>query len=291
MIPPPASPEPTLEDDQSIPIQIPLTVSELAAMPSDASPRKTATTITMSNLMRGSKLSNRSARKTAERDDYSYQGMVLSTDPSKRFLTHGEQDIRIIRDPVPLLDRQVYIPKHSEAHIEELRTSIYAREMTKRNQQREAESLKKQQAEVMQLIAPSSLTKMVSHKKGLVTDYQGNPIKLKEPSQQLQPMSLNETISKVSDPAVTMETARYILKRNLARQDTDEAIAEYETQKKEASKKAKTPSYLGNSPNRQKSTDTVESTIMDLAYKKLKEARRHSVDRPSISLKIKRSNL
>ena len=46
-----------------------------------------------------------------ERDEWSYQGINIPSDPAKRFLVNGLVDSRHIKEIVSLNDKEVYFPK------------------------------------------------------------------------------------------------------------------------------------------------------------------------------------
>lgn len=70
--------------------------------------RKTSTDLNKSTVARSVK---RNQDPWKDRDEYSYQGLTLPNDPIKRFAVNGEIDSRIIRDVVPLEEKQIHYPK------------------------------------------------------------------------------------------------------------------------------------------------------------------------------------
>jgi hypothetical protein len=167
--------------------------------------------------------------------------------------------------------------------IDEMRTNIEAREATKRRQQKDAEVLKKEQNQMLELFTSSALQKVIQDPKGLITDFEGFPLKRKDhlPTEEPKPVDVG---FKFVEPNLNFETAKYILKKQFHKQKTEEALADYDAKKRLEKKKEKAPSYLGGA--NKLNGDNKEGSLADKAARKIREVRQNA-PRVSITQTIK----
>lgn len=143
--------------------------------------------------------------------------------------------------------------------------------------------MKKEQNQLLELFSSAALQKVIKDPSGLVTDYEGFPIKKKEPTAADEPRPVDIGF-KFQEPNINFETAKFILKKQFNRQVTEEALSEYDAKKRQEKKKETTPSYLG--VNNKGKTDNKEGSLADRAAKKIKETRQNT-QRVSITQTIK----
>jgi hypothetical protein len=168
--------------------------------------------------------------------------------------------------------------------IEELRTTIEAREATKRRQQKDAEVLRKEHNQMLELFSSAALQKVIKDPAGLITDFEGFPLKKKEATAADEPKPVDIGF-KFVEPNINYETAKFILKKQFNRQVTEEALTDYDTKKRVEKKKEKTPSYLGLNNSKSK-IDGKEGSLADRAARKIRETRQNT-QRVSITQTIK----
>lgn len=152
---------------------------------------------------------------------------------------------------------------------------------------KEAEKLKKEQNLLTELFSMQALDKLINNEKGFITDFDGIPIKRREHDKSTEPKPV-EIGYKFAEQNVTVETAKYVLKKQFNKQNTEEALIEYDAAKRQEKKKESAPSYLGVNKNNKK--QVAQESLADKAAKKIKEMKTNT-HRVSLTTDIKGSHM
>lgn len=144
--------------------------------------------------------------------------------------------------------------------------------------------MKKEQNQMIELFTSSALQKIIKDPVGLITDYEGFPIKKKAHAASDEP-KLIEVGYKFAEPNLNYETAKFVLKKQFNKQLTEEALIEYDAKRRLEKKKEKAPSYLGLNSTKNKDQNK-EGSLADRATKKIREIRQNN-QRVSITQAIK----